>query len=97
MTMKSLTIKDLARTTELDRHAMAGVSGGMSQGCKGASPYSTYSLDASKDCFSFDATQLVSQDQKTLVNNGNNVAFSCGIDATVKPTQKADNTINFCK
>ncbi|TCS35948.1 hypothetical protein EDC30_10811 [Paucimonas lemoignei] len=93
--MKSLTIKDLARTTELDRHAMAGVSGGGSKEYKGMMPYSVYSVDASKDSFSFDATQLVSQNQATTVNNGNNVAFACDISACVKPTQKADNTINF--
>ena len=93
--MKSLTIKDLARTTELDRHAMAGVSGGGTKDYKGMMPYSAFSLDASKESFSFDATQLISQDQKTVVNNGNNVAFASDITANVKPTQKAHNTINF--
>ena len=93
--MKSLTIKDLARTTELDRHAMAGVSGGGGKDYKGMMPYSVTSLDKSSHDFSFDATQLISQDQKTVVNNGNNAAFVHGITANVKPTQKADNTINF--
>jgi hypothetical protein len=95
MTMKSLTIKDLARTTELDRHAMAGVSGGMNKDYKGWMPASFTSLDKSSHEFSFDATQLVSQGQETTVNNGNNVAFASGITANVNPTQKAKNTINF--
>jgi hypothetical protein len=101
MTMKSLTIKDLARTTELDRHAMAGVSGGMYQGCKIPTGYdcwtpSSYSsTDASQHNFSFDATQGIAQNQQTTVNNGNNVAFASGITANVNPTQKAKNTINF--
>ena len=92
--MKSLTIKDLARTTELDRQAMAGVSGGMAKDYKGWMPSFT-SIDASEHNFSFDATQGVAQSQKTIVNNGNNVAFASGITANVNPTQKADNTINF--
>jgi len=92
--MKSLTIKDLARTTELDRQAMAGVSGGTGKGYQSWMPSFT-SIDASKHEFSFDATQAIAQDQKTIVNNGNNVAFASGITANVKPTQKADNTINF--
>jgi hypothetical protein len=95
MTMKTLTIKDLARTTELDRQAMAGVSGGGNKDYKGMMPYSVTSLDKSSHDFSFDATQLISQDQKTVVNNGNNVAFASGITANVKPTQTAHNTINF--
>ena len=90
--MKTLTIKDLSRTTELDRQAMAGVSGGM---YKGWMPYSLSSFDKSSHSFSFDASQAIGQEQNTLVNNGNNVAFASGITSTVKPTQTADNTINF--
>ncbi|RJG00396.1 hypothetical protein [Noviherbaspirillum sedimenti] len=91
--MKTLTIKDLSRTTELDRQAMAGVSGGMYKGWMPA--YSYTAIDASKHSFSFDAEQSIDQEQNTLVNNGNNVAFASGITATVKPKQTADNTINF--
>ncbi|RJG00405.1 hypothetical protein [Noviherbaspirillum sedimenti] len=90
--MKTLTIKDLSRTAELDRQAMAGVSGGM---YKGWMPFSVTSIDKSSDSFSFDAKQSIDQEQNTLVNNGNNVAFAHGITATVKPKQTADNTINF--
>jgi len=90
--MKTLTIKDLSRTAQLDRQAMAGVSGGM---YKGFAPYSVFAVDASKHSFSFDAKQSIGQEQNTLVNNGNNVAFAAGITSTVKPTQTANNTINF--
>lgn len=98
--MQTLTIKDLARTTELDRQAMAGVAGGTYQGCKVPSGYGDWMpsfnmTDASQHNFSFDATQGIAQNQKTVVNNGNNVAFASGITANVNPTQKADNTINF--
>ncbi|QAU34943.1 hypothetical protein [Janthinobacterium sp. 17J80-10] len=91
--MKALTIKDLSRTTELDRQAMAGVSGGMYKGWLPA--LSVTSIDASKHSFSFEASQAIGQEQNTLVNNGNNVAFASGITSTVKPKQTADNTINF--
>ena len=89
--MKSLIIKDLSRTLELDRSAMASVHGGMSKG----SPFMPAYFDASKHSFSFDAKQVIDQSQNTLVNNGNNVAFAHGITSTVKPTQTANNTINF--
>jgi hypothetical protein len=90
--MKTLMIKDLSRTADLDRSAMASVHGGM---YKGGSPYMLGLYDASKHSFSFDATQVIDQSQNTLVNNGNNVAFASGITSTVKPTQTANNTINF--
>ncbi|QAU34946.1 hypothetical protein [Janthinobacterium sp. 17J80-10] len=90
--MKALTIKDLSRTTELDRQAMAGVSGGM---YKGFVPFSLKSIDKSSDSFSFNADQSIGQQQFTEVNNGNNAAFVHGISSTVKPKQTADNTINF--
>ncbi len=93
--MQALTIKDLSRTTtELDRHAMAGVSGGMYKGWMPSS-YDFKSVDASKHSFSFDAKQGIDQQQNTLVNNGNNAAFVSGITSTVKPTQTANNNISF--
>jgi len=90
--MKTLTIKDLSRTAELDRQAMAGVSGGT---YKGWVPYSLSTFDKSSHSFSFDAQQSIGQSQLTEVNNGNNAAFVSGINSTVKPTQTAKNTINF--
>jgi hypothetical protein len=87
--MKSLTIKDLSVTEELDSRAMSTVRGG---NLPGWPSYSSTSAD-----FSFASQQLISQSQNTINNNGNNVAFASGISSTVKPTQTANNsnTINF--
>jgi hypothetical protein len=90
--MKTLTIKDLALTEELDRKAMAGVHGGM---YKGASSSWLPSLNVPKGDIKFNASQVLVQSQDTLVNNGNNAAFVSGITATVNPSQKGTNTINF--
>ena len=91
--MKTLTIKELSLTEELDRKAMAAVHGGM---YKGASSSWMPALGGAKGHdVSFDATQVLSQAQETIVNNGNNVAFASGITSTVNPTQKGTNTINF--
>ncbi|QDZ28057.1 hypothetical protein [Noviherbaspirillum sp. UKPF54] len=95
--MTSLTIKDLAVTADLDHKEMAAVRGGtgkgavQSYGSYGGSPYG----DLTKNSFSFDATQSLGQVQDTQVNNGNNVAFACGITSTVNPTQTGSNNINF--
>jgi hypothetical protein len=87
--MKSLTIKDLSITEELDSRAMSAVRGGNLPGWPG--------INVSSDEASFDATQLITQSQNTLNNNGNNVAFASGIHSTVDPKQTATNknTINF--
>ena len=86
--MKSLTIKDLSITEELDSRAMSAVRGGTLPGFWPGVSVSSYES-------SFNVTQLISQSQNTLNNNGNNVAFADHIDSTVKPVQKATNTINF--
>jgi hypothetical protein len=88
--MKSLTIKDLAITEELDSRAMSAVRGGTLPSFWPGVSVSSYEA-------SFNATQLISQSQNTLNNNGNNVAFATDIHSTVKPTQTANNhnTVNF--
>jgi len=86
--MKSLTIKDLSITEELDSRAMSAVHGGTLPSYWPGVSVSSYES-------SFSATQLISQSQNTLNVNGNNVAFADHIDSTVKPVQKATNTINF--
>jgi hypothetical protein len=88
--MKSLNIKDLSITEELDSRAMAAVRGGNLPGYWPGVSMSSY--DAS-----FANTQLISQSQNTLNNNGNNVAFAGGMSSTVEPKQTATNknTINF--
>ena len=88
--MKSLTIKDLSVTEELDSRAMSAVRGGNLPSFWPGYSSSTTSLSLS-------AEQLISQSQNTISNNGNNVAFASGISSTVKPTQTANNsnTVNF--
>lgn len=90
--MKSLTIKDLSRTEELDRAAMAAVQGGT---YKGMPAYWLPAYGITKNSFSFDAAQAIGQEQNVLNNNGNNVAFAHDIHSTVKPTQSANNNISF--
>jgi hypothetical protein len=88
--MKTLMIADLAHTDTLDTQAMASVRGGM---YKGAYPLPLWGV--SKSDVSFDASQLIGQTQNVVNNNGNNVAFASGITSTIKPTQTANNNINF--
>ena len=90
--MTTLMIKDLAVTENLDSKAMTTVRGGTA---KLASYYTGPQLSFSQNDFSFDASQLLAQTQNTVVNNGNNVAFSSGITSTVTPHQNGKNTINF--
>lgn len=90
--MTTLMIKDLAVTASLDSKAMSAVRGG-SKGM--ASYYTSPFFAVSSNDFSFDATQLMSQTQNTVVNNGNNVAFSDHITSNVNPHQNGKNTINF--
>jgi hypothetical protein len=95
--MHTLIIKDLVVTAELDSKAMAAVRGGMSKSWSmGKDSYQPYEPSYGKyGDFSFDAKQSLGQDQQTLVNNGNNVAFANNITATVEPHQTGTNTINF--
>ena len=88
--MKSLSIKDLSVTEELDSRAMSAVRGGNL-------PSFWPGYNSSTTSLSFNAEQLISQSQNTINNNGNNVAFASGISSTVKPTQTASNhnTVNF--
>jgi len=90
--MKTLTIKDLSRTEELDRPAMAGVRGGM---YVGYFPSWSSVYDTSKHDFSVTAEQLNSQTQNIANNNGVNAAFVDNIHTTIKPTQTASNSISF--
>jgi len=88
--MKTLMIKDLSVTEELDSRAMSAVRGGNL-------PSYWPGFSSSTTNLSFGAEQLISQSQNTINNNGNNVAFVSGISSTVKPTQTANNynTVNF--
>ena len=95
--MKTLLIKDLSVTSELDGAAMSAVRGGtyggyvMPADCLPSYPKFEYG----KGDIAFNASQMLGQSQNTTVNNGNNVAFSSGISANVNPTQNGSNNINF--
>ena len=91
--MHTLIIKDLAVTADLDRSAMAAVSGGTGKSTM-PSYYNGPLVGIEKNAFSFNADQALAQCQDTLVNNGNNVAFSNCITATVNPHQNGKNSIN---
>ena len=96
--MTSLLIKDLAVTEQLDAGAMAAVRGGTYGGCYIPLPsycWPSPTGSASKQDFSFDATQMLGQSQNTMVNNGNNVAFASGITSNVHPTQTGSNNISL--
>ena len=91
--MKTLTIKDLPVTTELDNVTMSYIRGGTYKGGSGwlVSGYG----GSSKHDFSFDAQQLTSQNQENMNVTGNNVAFVSGIESTFKPLQSSSNSISF--
>ncbi|HEV3424643.1 MAG TPA: hypothetical protein VG105_12875 [Paraburkholderia sp.] len=86
--MKTLSIKDLAVTEELDSRAMSAMRGGLL-------PYfpvsNTFVLDASKNV---NATQLISQGMSITSANGNNVAFATDLHTKIEPHQSANNNIN---
>jgi hypothetical protein len=92
--MKTLMIADLAHTDTLDAKAMASVRGGSGMP-KGLYPVAMPWYGVTKNDLSFDATQLIGQTQNVVNENGNNVAFASGITSTVKPTQSANNKIDF--
>lgn len=90
--MKTLIIKDLAGSADLDGKTMGAIHGGK----HAATPDYWGSLfELNKTNVTFDAAQMLGQSQNTQVNNGNNVAFSSGITANVQPTQSGKNIINF--
>ena len=95
--MNTLMIKDLSITEQLDSKAMRAVRGGYGYGF----PYPSSSfvnispVIAPNNSKNVDATQLISNEMNIQSANGNNVAFADHIDSTVKPVQKATNTINF--
>jgi len=90
--MKTLLIKDLSVTTELDRKAMAAVHGGY---LRGFAPYwySPTSIDMSSRT-KVDAQQFIGQTQtvETLVGNGS--AFLDHIHSNVTTSQNANNNVN---
>jgi hypothetical protein len=89
--MKTLTIKDLARTEQLDSTAMAGVRGGW----KMNSPH--YSFGDVTYAPSYDSsihgTQNLAQQQSVLLATANDSAFIDGVHVNSDVSQKGNNTI----
>jgi hypothetical protein len=89
--MKTLIIKDLARTEQLDRTAMAGVRGGW----KMNSP--TYKFGDVTYAPSYDdsitAVQNLGQEQSVLNATANGSAFIDGVTVNSDVSQKGRNTI----
>ena len=90
--MKTLTIKDLARTEQLDTTAMASVRGGWSMN----SPY--YKVGdvsyAPKYDSSIHGIQNLGQQQENLVATANGSAFLDGVHVSNRSNQNGFNTIS---
>ena len=89
--MKTLTIKDLTRTEQLDRSAMAGVRGGW----KMHSPsyaFGDVSYAPTYDS-SITAVQNLAQHQSVLNATANESAFIEGVHVNSNISQKGNNTI----
>lgn len=95
--MTTLIIRDLSITAELDRTALTAVRGGIAMAPASYNQYkSSFQPESySPSTFTFDVTQSLSQQQNTLNNNGNNVAWADNITSTVNPTQTGSNNISF--
>jgi hypothetical protein len=91
ITMKTLIIKDLARTEQLDRTAMASVRGGWTMN----SPY--YSFGDVTYAPSYDssihATQNLFQAQSVTNATANDSGFVSGVHVDSNVSQRGDNTI----
>jgi hypothetical protein len=95
--MKTLTIKDLARSEELGADAMAAVRGGYNMGSQFCMPSSFLcqlpsSYSPSSDS-SVHATQGLSQLQSVVNATANGSAFLDGVNATNKTSQFGQNNI----
>jgi hypothetical protein len=86
--MKTLTIKDLSVTSELDHGAMAAVRGG-----HGMSQTSWYPLPSPTYGTSVDATQNLTQFQNVVNATANGSAFVSGVTANNNTSQFGQNNI----
>jgi hypothetical protein len=87
--MKSLMIKDLHVTEQLDSKAMKAVRGGYL-----AYPYFpslSFKFDDSK---TVTAQQLIDQSQSVNNVSGNGNAFAKNFNTTITPTMTATNNVN---
>ena len=88
--MKTLTIKDLARTEELDHSAMAAVRGGHKMGPSYSLMPEKYSPSSNS---SITATQDLKQYQDVVNATANGSAFLDGVFATNNTSQFGQNNI----
>jgi hypothetical protein len=86
--MKTLIIKDLSVTSELDHGAMAAVRGG-----HGMSQTSWYPLPSPTYSTSVDATQNLTQFQNVVNATANGSAFVSGVTANNNTSQFGQNNI----
>jgi hypothetical protein len=95
--MKTLMIKDLTVSAELDREAMASVSGGMYRLPRKSwySPSYRVHTDIDRTKIDFAAEQFIGQEQNVSVATGVNAAFVDHLKSVVRPSQDAANSINF--
>ena len=94
--MKTLIIKDLARTEALGHDAMALVRGGYNMGAQFCPPWMTtptFTMPGSSDS-SIHATQDLTQMQQVENATANGSAFLSGIDVTNKTKQFGQNNIS---
>jgi hypothetical protein len=91
MTMKTLTINDLARTEQLDRTAMTAVRGGWKMG----SPSYTYGDLRYAPTFdsSISAVQNLGQQQEVLTATANGSAFVDGVHVDNHVSQDGKNKV----
>jgi hypothetical protein len=87
--MKSLTIKDLAVTEQLDSRAMQAVRGGYL--AFPSYPDLSLSFDNSK---TVNVQQLVNQSQNVSNVSGNGNAFTKNFNTTITPTMTGTNHVN---
>ena len=90
--MKTLTIKDLARTEQLDSRAMAGVRGGWSMYSPNWKP-GDLSYAPNHDS-SITATQNLLQQQSVTLATANGSAFVHGVHVNSDVDQDGRNTIS---
>jgi hypothetical protein len=89
--MKTLIIKDLARTEQLDRTAMASVRGGWNMGLPSYS-FGDLTYAPSYDS-SIHATQNLFQGQNVTIVTANDSGFVSGVHVDSNVSQRGDNTI----
>jgi hypothetical protein len=90
--MKTLTIKDLPVTEQLDSKAMSAVRGGFGPSL---SYYNFSPVIAPNNSKNLSATQLINGELNQQSANGNNVAFAADITSTLDPSVTSNNNIHM--